>query len=255
MPLTASWGPFALRLLLSPFSSLPPPCFIYARAKRAIAGDCKICSQPSPLSQGTAFTPSSYHPPSQGLLLAVRGKVQSLLAPCQGKTSFTGSTSGHGVSKAKGTGTAWLTILPSLWAPKDVRRDGAICFKHWDYVLLITEVACILKGHRRTYGLAAGCKKMLRFHRRHVSHCYQKHPQRFISLSRCLQPLPEHKMHFCKPARLIPSKGITAKLPRPKQGWGEKATAPSASLVNRWLESISTFPGSPGCDGSLRNHK
>lgn len=144
------------------------------------------------------------------------------------------------MSKAEGTGTAWLPILPSLWAPKDVRRDGAICFKHWDYVLLITKVACISKGHRRTYSLAAGCKKMLRFHRRLVSHCYQKHPQRFISLSQCLQALPKHKMHFCKPASFLP-RASQQNCHGPSKDRGKKATEPSASLggINQHL---SWFP-------------
>lgn len=154
------------------------------------------------------------------------------------------------MSKAEGTGTAWLPILPSLWAPKDVRRDGAICFKHWDYVLLITEVACISKGHWRTYSLAAGCKKMLRFHRRRVSHCYQKHPQRFISLSRCLQLCPSTKCTSANPPRSFQGRHGKTATAQARTG-GKKPL----SHQHRWVESISTFPDSPGCDGSLRNHK
>lgn len=172
MPLTASWGPFTLRLPFSPLSSLPPFISSMPELRAQLLATAGLLAALPPVT-ALCSVPLRVALPARGCNRLSGEKNMLLSAPCKGKTSFPGFTSGSHVSKAEGMKTVWLATLPSLWAPKNVRWDGAISFKHWDYVPHITKVVYISKEHWKTCGSASECKKMLHFHRRHISHCYQ----------------------------------------------------------------------------------
>lgn len=128
MPLTASWGPFTLRLPFSPLSPLPPFISSMPELRAQLLATAGLLAALPPATAPRSL-PLRVALPARGCSRLSGKKNTLLLAPCKGKTSFPGFTSGRHVSKAEGMKTAWLATLPSLWAPKKCQMGWSYLFQ------------------------------------------------------------------------------------------------------------------------------